>query len=82
MAHLKAHIRVLFSINSIIRKCNIALKATLLVPPLKWKSSEVQNRYNCNSYPPKPLIEGLQESLPALLVSFTNCLLTSKLLQH
>ena len=44
MAHLKtfAHIYVLF-MNSTIRKWDIALKTTLLVPPLKWKILKVQD---------------------------------------
>jgi len=42
------YIRPLF-FNFTIRKYDLALKITLLVPLLKGKSSEVQNMYYCNS---------------------------------
>ena len=52
MAHLKAitHINVFFFSIFTIRKCDIALKTTLLAPIIKWKTAKVQNRYYCDSY--------------------------------
>ena len=65
MAHLKviAHIYVFLCINFTFRKCDIALKTTLLVPLLEQKSSEIQNRNYLNSYVPDPLARGAQEPL-------------------
>ena len=55
---------VLFFTNFTLRKCDIALKTTRLVPLLKWKSSEVQKKYYCNSYVPEPLTGEIQEPFP------------------
>ena len=63
-AHIPVFVLFVFFIDFTIRKCDIALKTTLLVPLLKLKSSEVQNGYNCNSDVPEHLNGGLQEHLP------------------